>query len=153
MSEKISLDSSVTYYKNYRLYCYNVGLPTSERLITSYPEMSWQFFRYVSGSTARYSEVLKPADGGYGCVSDIANKAFVSHCEEESCMINNVPYFNVASRYAIVQWLLFRLNVYEYSPQGMTGLVNYFFEHDQYELPADYTVSDRPPLPMPAQVK
>ena len=102
---------------------------------------------------ARYSEVLKPADGGYGCVSDIANKAFVSHCEEESCMINNVPYFNVASRYAIVQWLLFRLNVYEYSPQGMTGLVNYFFEHDQYELPADYTVSDRPPLPMPAQVK
>ena len=42
---------------------------------------------------------------------------------------------------------------YEYSPQGMTGLVNYFFEHDQYELPADYTVSDRPPLPMPAQVK
>ena len=143
----------ITYYKNYRLYCYNVGLPTSERLITSYPEMSWQFFRYVSGSTARYSEVLKPADGGYGCVSDIANKAFVSHCEEESCMINNVPYFNVASRYAIVQWLLFRLNVYEYSPQGMTGLVNYFFEHDQYELPADYTVSDRPPLPMPAQVK
>ena len=112
-----------------------------------------RFFRYVSGSTARYSEVLKPADGGYGCVSDIANKAFVSHCEEESCMINNVPYFNVASRYAIVQWLLFRLNVYEYSPQGMTGLVNYFFEHDQYELPADYTVSDRPPLPMPAQVK
>ena len=44
-------------------------------------------------------------------------------------------------------------SVYEYSPQGMTGLVNYFFEHDQYELPADYTVSDRPPLPMPAQVK
>lgn len=33
----------ITYYKNYRLYCYNVGLPTSERLITSYPEMSWQF--------------------------------------------------------------------------------------------------------------
>ena len=41
---------------------------------------------------------------------------------------------------------LFRLNVYEYSPQGMTGLVNYFFEHDQYELPADYTVSDSPPF-------
>ena len=114
--------------------------------------MSWQFFRYVSGSTARYSEVLKPADGGYGCVSDIANKAFVSHCEEESCMINNVPYFNVASRYAIVQYLLFRLNVYEYSSAGMGKAVNHFLEHDQYELPASYTVSDRPPLPMPARM-
>ena len=143
----------INNYKNCRLYCYNLGLPTSAMMVSNYPQYSWTFFQYVSGSTDRYSGVLKPADGGYGCVSDIANKAFVSHCEEESCMINNVPYFNVASRYAIVQWLLFRLNVYEYSPQGMTGLVNYFFEHDQYELPADYTVSDRPPLPMPAQVK
>ncbi|MFR3331807.1 MAG: BACON domain-containing protein [Odoribacter splanchnicus] len=143
----------INNYKNCRLYCYNLGLPTSAMMVSNYPQYSWTFFQYVSGSTDRYSGVLKPADGGYGCVSDIANKAFVSHCEEESCMINNVPYFNVASRYAIVQWLLFRLNVYEYTPQGMTGLVNYFFEHDQYELPADYTVSDRPPLPMPAQVE
>lgn len=143
----------ITYYKNNRLYCYNLGLPTSAMMVSNYPQYSWTFFQYVSGSTDRYSGVLKPADGGYGCVSDIANKAFVSHCEEESCMINNIPYFNVASRYAIVQWLLFRLNVYEYTPQGMTGLVNYFFEHDQYELPGNYTVSDRPPLPMPVQGK
>lgn len=143
----------ITYYKNYRLYCYNLGLPTSATMVSNYPQYTWNFFQYVSGSTDRYSGVLKPADGGYGCLSDAANRAFVSHCEEKSCMIDNRPYFNVASRYAIVQWLLFRLNVYEYTSQGMTGLVNYFFEHDQYELPADYTVSDRPPLPMPAQVK
>ena len=67
-------------------------------------------------------------------------------------MINNVPYFNVASRYAIVQYLLFRLNVYEYSSAGMREVINHFLEHDQYELPAGYTVSDRPPLPMPARV-
>lgn len=149
----IEAKTLITNYKNNKLYCYNLGLPTNAAMVSNYPEFTWNFFQYVKGSIDSYSGVLKPADGGYGCVSDIANKAFVSHCEEESCMINNVPYFNVASRYAIVQWLLFRLNVYEYSPQGMTGLVNYFFEHDQYELPADYTVSDRPPLPMPAQVK
>nr|WP_306443251.1 hypothetical protein [Odoribacter splanchnicus] len=56
-------------------------------------------------------------------------------------------------RYAIVQWLLFRLNVCEYNAAGMRELGNHFLEHDQYELPADYTVPDRPPLPMPAQVK
>lgn len=149
----IEAKTLITNYKNNKLYCYNLGLPTNAAMVSNYPEFTWNFFQYVKGSIDSYSGVLKPADGGYGCISDTEKKAFVSHCEEESCMINNVPYFNVASRYAIVQWLLFRLNVYEYSPQGMTGLVNYFFEHDQYELPADYTVSDRPPLPMPAQVK
>lgn len=143
----------ITNYKNNKLYCHNLGLPTNAAMVSNNPEFTWNFFQYVKGSIDSYSGVLKPVDGGYGCISDTEKKAFVSHCEEKSCMIDNRPYFNVASRYAIVQWLLFRLKVYEYTPQGMTGLVNYFFEHDQYELPADYTVSDRPPLPMPAQVK
>ena len=37
-------------------------------------------------------------------------------------------------------------------PAGMGKAVNHFLEHDQYELPASYTVSDRPPLPMPARM-
>ena len=143
----------LTNYRGRKLYCYNLGLPGSATMVSAYPQYTWNFFQYVSGSTDRYSGVLKPADGGYGCISDAANSAFVSHCEEKSCMIDNVPYFNVTSRYAIVQWLLFRLNIYEYSSQGMSELVNHFFEHDQYELPGNYTVSDRPPLPMPVQGK
>ena len=138
----------INNYRNCRLYCYNLGLPLNAALI-NYPQYYWSF---LNGNTDRYSEVLKPADGGYGCLSDAANGVFVYHCEEESCMINNVPYFNVASRYAIVQYLLFRLNVYEYSSAGMREVINHFLEHDQYELPAGYTVSDRPPLPMPARV-
>lgn len=138
----------INNYRNCRLYCYNLGLPINAALI-NFPQYYWSF---LNGNTDRYSEVLKPADGGYGCLSDATNQAFVYHCEEESCMINNVPYFNVASRYAIVQYLLFRLNVYEYSSAGMGKAVNHFLEHDQYELPASYTVSDRPPLPMPARM-
>ena len=148
----IEAKTLITNYKNNKLYCYNLGLPTNAAMVSNYPEFTWNFFQYVKGSIDSYSGVLKPADGGYGCISDTEKKAFVSHCEEESCMINNVPYFNVASRYAIVQYLLFRLNVYEYSSAGMGKAVNHFLEHDQYELPASYTVSDRPPLPMPARM-
>ena len=153
-TEQVFTSEDYTLISSYKgkLYYYNLGLPTTTSMINRYPEYTWTFFYYVSGSTDRYSEVLKPADGGYGRISGTASRTCISHCEEESCMINNVPYFNVASRYAIVQWLLFRLNVYEYTSTGMTALVNHFFDHDQYELPAGYTVSDRPPLPMPARV-
>lgn len=141
-----------TLLNSYRgkLYCQNVGLPTAAIMVEQYPEFTWSFFQRIPRSKDTYAEVLKPADGGFGCVS---GKVFISHCEEKSCMMDNVPYFNVASRYAIVQWLLFRLNVYEYNASNMTEVAKYFFEHDRYELPDDCSVSDRPPLPMPVAVE
>lgn len=138
-----------------KLYLSNLAIPISKAVITSMPNNVnvWPFLGYVPNVIAtNYSDVYKPAGGGYGCVCGTVNYTYVYHCEEKSCMIDHVPYFNLVCRHNIVQWLLLRLNEYENTPMGKYNCGLYFFEHDRYEVPGDYSVSDRPPLPMPRWV-
>ena len=64
-------------------------------------------------------------------------------------MINHIPYFSVMCRYGIVQWVLFKLKVYQYNASGQKELQTHFFEHDTFTVPEDVTVSERTHLPIP----
>ncbi len=153
-TDKVFTAADYTIVKGFRdkLYCYNLGLPEWPSWV-QYPDMFlpriWYYFGYVPVSN--YSDVFKMVDGGYGCVSGTVKQTLIYHSEEKSCMIDHVPYFNVVSRYGIVQWLLLRLNGYAANDWGAIQKVAVdFSEHDHhYEVPGDYAVSDRPPLPMP----
>lgn len=126
-----------------KLYYYNLAFPP----VLGYPSFAWRMFNLPA-----YSAVLGTFDGGAGYLSQAEKKAFVCHSEEKSCMLNYVPYFSVACRYGIVQWVLFKLNVYPYSPDGANKLLKHFLEHDKFTVPETPTLSDRPHLPMPILV-
>ena len=46
----IEAKTLITNYKNNKLYCYNLGLPTNAAMVSNYPEFTWNFFQYVKGS-------------------------------------------------------------------------------------------------------
>ena len=55
----IEAKTLITNYKNNKLYCYNLGLPTNAAMVSDYPEFTWNFFQYVKGSIDSYSGVLE----------------------------------------------------------------------------------------------
>lgn len=127
-----------------QLYYSNLGLPPSQAMM-NYPSFMWSY----SSAKPEYANVVKGLDGGFGYVSNPEANCFIAHCEENSCMLNHLPYYNLASRYSIMQYVLFKLNVFSYDYAGMQELTKYFVEHDKFEVPASQTVSDRPMLPPP----
>ncbi len=137
-------DKAIIQTRMNALYCYNLGVPRTPAL-AAYPKYMWSVWE----AKPEYEGVLKLCDGGYGCVSDEEGGFYVFHCEEKSCMLNHLPYFNAASRYAIVQWVLFKVGEFPFSGSGQQQLFSYFIEHDSFEIPADQPVSDRPQLSMP----
>lgn len=39
----IEAKTLITNYKNNKLYCYNLGLPTNAAMVSNYPEFTWNF--------------------------------------------------------------------------------------------------------------
>lgn len=131
-----------------RNYLANLAYPNTKALM-AYPNYYWPVFYYGTEPWKPYEEAgaFKPTDGGFGFVSGTAINTIIVHSEEHGCMINHLPYFNVGSRFAIVQWLMLSLGVY---PSAGQELTEFFLNNDRYELPGAYTVADdRPMLPMP----
>lgn len=120
-------------------YCWNIGLPHKKLAITK-PTMVLTYQTYASA----YTGIIGCYDGGFGFVSDSDaenNLLCIVHSEEKSCMIDHLPYFNVASRYCIVQQILTRI--------GEEFSSTIFKENDKYEIPEAQPVSDRPRLMKP----
>lgn len=124
-----------------KLYYLNLAFPTVPALLP-YPQYYWSLI----GNAAAYKGILGGFDGGCGYVS---SSLMIVHSEERSCMLNHQPYFSVACRWAIVQNLMFRLGIYEYSSAGQNSLYQYFLEHDSFVVPEAPVLSNRPQLPQP----
>ena len=140
LTTEIKTEIQKTLYS--KLYYYNLAFPPALS-----KNMAWMMFV----SQPAYKDLLGAFDGGASYLSRKEKpKAFVCHSEEKSCMINHMPYFSVACRYGIVQWLLFKLNVYPYDRDGLQKVMTHFFEHDTFTVPEEQPISDKPHLPMPA---
>lgn len=137
LTPEIKTEIQKTFNKN--LYYSNLAFPG----VLGYPAFAWG----PTFNRPAYSAVLGTFDGGAGYLSQTG--AFVCHSEEKSCMINHIPYFSVMCRYGIVQWVLFKLKVYQYNASGQKELQTHFFEHDTFTVPEDVTVSERTHLPIP----
>lgn len=128
-----------------RLYYQNLLLPNTSALI-SYPQ-------YVYPSTfykEPYLEYIGCHDGGAGYITSKSNmRMAICHSEERSCMLNNQPYFSLMCRWGIVEHLMFRLGVYEYSSAGLNELYKHFLKNDSFTVPEAPVLSNRPQLPQP----
>lgn len=131
--------------KNY--YCCNLGLPNVAAL-GNYPS----YWAPISNQKPEYSGVIKGIDGGFGRISNPSTKSFIYHTEEKSCMIDHLPYFNANSRFAIMWYVLFKLGEYEANARLSQARTD-FLENDQFEIPGDYEVSNRPHLRMPLWIE
>ncbi len=129
------------------LYYYNLGVPPMPAF--DYPQYMWGIWE----AKEEYKGVMVKLPGGFGAVNNPEEGVSVFHSEKNSSMLNNLPYFNATSRYAIMQYVLFKLNIFSYNPEGMEKLKKFFLKHDTFQIPEAIPESDKPQLPMPIWIE
>ncbi len=129
------------------LYYYNLGVPPMPGF--DYPQYMWGIWE----AKEEYKGVMVKLPGGFGASNNPEEQVSVFHSEKNSSMLNNLPYFNATSRYAIMQYVLFKLNVFSFDMEGMQKLKEYFLKHDTFTIPEAMPESEKPQLPMPEWIE